>query len=66
MLTETPKRNEDLRHVDTSYVDRDELRELQRKGQRLYWLEQLGDRWVASKANAPKRGIYNDRGIRIA
>lgn len=66
MLTESPKRNEDLRHIDTSYVDRDELRELQLKGQRQYWREQLGDRWIASKANAPQRGTYNHRGIRIA
>ncbi|MGA4275618.1 hypothetical protein ACI2VH_02720 [Ralstonia nicotianae] len=66
MLTRSPARNEDLRHVDTSGLDRDELRELQQKGRRLYWRERLGDRWIASKANAPLRGTYNERGIRIA
>ncbi|WP_407059226.1 hypothetical protein ACKZDW_02255 (plasmid) [Ralstonia syzygii subsp. celebesensis] len=66
MLTRSPARNEDLRHVDTSGLDRDELRELQQKGQRLYWRELLGDRWIASKANAPQRGTYNHNGTRIA
>lgn len=67
MLTKSPEKMEDLRHVDTSGIDPAELRELQEQAKRSHWQALLGDRWIAAKANAPKRGSYNPiTGARLA
>lgn len=65
MLTNSPSRMEDLRHIDTGLPDP------QRAAARLEGLRQkslaaLGPRWVLAREHAPQRGVYNDRGIRIA
>ncbi|WP_197328702.1 hypothetical protein [Ralstonia syzygii] len=66
MTNHSPARNEDLRHFDTSGLDRSELRDAQQQGRRLYWIAQLGSRWIGSLTNAPQRGTYNNVGKRIA
>ncbi len=65
MLIETPKRNDDLRHVDSG------LSAAERTAARLEGLRQksvaaLGARWILAPEHSPQRGTYNDRGVRIA
>jgi len=65
MLTNTPARNTDLRHVDSG------LSPAERKAARLEGLRQksialLGNRWLLASEHSPKRGTYNHHGIRIA
>lgn len=65
MLNRSPARNEDLRHVDTG------LSAAERTAARIEGLRQkavaaLGSRWVLAREHAPKRGNYNDRGVRVA
>jgi len=65
MLISTPKRNEDLRHIDTG-LPADERTAARLEGLRQKALVALGTRWVLAREHAPKRGNYNNHGIRIA
>ncbi|NPT50755.1 hypothetical protein GNZ10_13720 [Ralstonia sp. 3N] len=65
MLTKSPARNEDLRHVDTG------LSAAERTAARIEGLRQkavaaLGSRWILSREHSPQKGNYTHAGKRLA
>lgn len=54
----TPKRNEDLRRLETGLSD-DERRQVNEERNRLRQISMLGERWTLHPANSPKKGKYN-------
>ncbi|GAQ30248.1 hypothetical protein SAMD00023378_3931 [Ralstonia sp. NT80] len=62
MLTHSPVRNEDLRHVDSGLPDC-EKRVIHERARQI---AALGRKWLLHPDNAPKRGTYNHNGTRIA
>ncbi|MGK2829201.1 hypothetical protein ACSI5F_03730 [Ralstonia pseudosolanacearum] len=61
MLTHSPARNEDLRHIDSGLPDH-EKHVIQERARQI---AALGNKWLLHPDNAPKRGTYNHQGIRV-
>ena len=60
----TPARNQDIKALETglSALDRHEAINECKK---LKQIEELGERYLLHKANAPKRGTYDHRGMPV-
>lgn len=57
-------KNFDLRHFDTGLSDM-EKHEAILESRRLQQIRELGDVYLCHPANAPKRGVYDHRGMPV-
>lgn len=55
----------DIKSLDTGLSD-DEIKLAVLESRRLQQIRELGDAYLCHPANAPVKGTYNDRGVRLA
>ena len=61
----TPSKMVDLRHVSTG-LSGDEIKLAILESRRMLQIRELGGKWLLDKSNAPQKGEYNWRGLRVA
>lgn len=65
MLTKSPARNEDLRHVVTDLPQEDRTA-ARIEGLRQKAIAALGSSWILSREHSPQKGNYTHAGKRLA
>lgn len=60
----TPARNEDIKALHTG-LPANEIKLAILESRRMQQIRELGDRYMCHPSNAPKRGVYDHRGMPV-